>query len=129
MLDSRSAPRPPCASDPDAWDLDVGTPDTWRGAVSTCRSCPLLARCQQLAQTLTASGDVPRGMIWAGIGYDNAGKVIDDLDRHRTAPLDRKRPMRIIRNGARPLCTEPPTSAPRRHFVLGRPLRPTGTEA
>ncbi|WP_327146913.1 hypothetical protein [Nocardia sp. NBC_01327] len=124
----RSAARPPCADVPNDWDLDVGTPETWRTAVQICRDCPLLADCSRLAKAFIARGDAPRAMIWAGVGYDNVGRVVDDLDRHRIAPIDRSRPMRIIRSGTSPACTEPALTAPRRHLVLGQPLRPTGTD-
>ncbi|MBF6209115.1 hypothetical protein K8O92_01490 [Nocardia asteroides] len=108
--------------------MDTGNPDAWRAAVRTCQSCPLLVQCRQLAQTLTTRGDGPRAMIWAGVAYDNSGSVIENLDRHRAAPIDHKRPMRIIRNGSRPLRTVSTLPAPRRHIVLGQPLKPTGTD-
>lgn len=120
--------RPPCADDPSDWDLDVGTPASWRAAVQICHTCPLLANCVQLVEKFIARGDVPRAMIWAGVGYDNAGRVVEHLDRHRTTPIDHKRPMRIVRNGASPVCTEPAASAPRRHLVLGRPLQPAAID-
>ncbi|NKY60301.1 hypothetical protein [Nocardia flavorosea] len=66
-------------------------------------------------------------MIWAGVAYDNSGNVIEDLERHRAVPVDHKRPMRIIRNGPRPTHNQPAAPAPKRHIVLGRPLRPTET--
>ncbi|MGK8503865.1 hypothetical protein [Nocardia asiatica] len=127
-IPAKSNQRPPCADVPDNWDMDTGNPDAWRAAVRTCQSCPLLAQCQQLAQSLTARGDGPRAMIWAGVAYDNSGGVIENLDRHRAAPIDHKRPMRIIRNGPRPLRTVSTLPAPRRHIVLGQPLKPTGTD-
>lgn len=61
-------------------------------------------------------------MIWAGIAYDNSGNVIENLDRHRTVPIDHKRPMRIIRNGPRPTHGAAVAGTPKRHIVLGRPL-------
>jgi hypothetical protein len=68
-------------------------------------------------------------MIWAGVAYDGAGRVVENLDRHRVAPIDHKRPLRIIRNGKRPLQVDHTQGVPQRHLVLGRRLRPTGTEA
>ena len=125
----RSDRRPPCAEVPDSWDLDTGTPETWHSAVRICAGCPLYTQCSRLAQTLIERGDAPRAMIWAGVAYDNSGNVIEDLDRHRTVPIDHKRPMRIIRNGPRPSrgSAVANSGAPKRHLVLGRPLRPTGT--
>ncbi|MFE4455789.1 hypothetical protein ACFROC_00395 [Nocardia tengchongensis] len=127
--------RPLCAAGPNDWDLDVGTPDSWRSAVQTCRVCPLLEHCGQLARSFIARGDAPRAMIWAGVAYDNAGKVVENLDRHRIAPIDHKRPLRIVRHGCAATREEPVPAtreelapAPRRHLVLGRPLRATGTE-
>ncbi|MFI7671910.1 hypothetical protein [Nocardia sp. NPDC049526] len=128
-LPSGSAHRPPCADGPDDWDLDVGTPESWRAAMRTCESCPVFAKCEQLAQTLIERGTGPRAMIWAGVPYDSAGKVVTDLDRHRITPVDHKRPLRIIRTGSRPAPAEPAPAAPRRHIVLGRRLEPTGTGA
>lgn len=119
--------RPPCADCPNGWDLDVGTPESWRTAVEVCRNCPLRAKCAQLAQELVTSGDVPRAMIWAGTAYDNAGRVIENLDRYRINPIDQRRPMRIIRTSPDAAPSEPAPAPPRRHLVLGRPLRPTGT--
>lgn len=66
-------------------------------------------------------------MIWAGIAYDNAGNIIEDLERHRSVPVDNKRPMQIIRNGPRPSRNQPASGAPKRHIVLGRPLRAAET--
>jgi hypothetical protein len=119
--------RPPCADGPNDWDLDVGTPDSWRTAVRICRSCPLVSQCADLANDLIERGLGPRAMIWAGVAYDGAGRVVENLDRHRVAAIDHKRPLRIIRNGDRPRHTDPAPAVPQRHLVLGRRLRPTGT--
>jgi hypothetical protein len=119
--------RPPCATQPNDWDLDVGTPDSWRTAVQTCHGCPIFDECTDLAQSLIARGLGPRAMIWAGIAYDGAGRVVPNLDRHRVAAIDHKRPLRIIRNGNRPEHIEASAATPQRHLVLGRRLRPTGT--
>ncbi|MBF6351369.1 MULTISPECIES: hypothetical protein [Nocardia] len=112
---------------PDSWDLDSGNPEAWRTAIRTCYGCPLFDQCSRLAQSLIERGDAPRAMIWAGIAYDNSGNIIEDLERHRAVPVDHKRPMRIIRNGPRPASHQPAAPAPKRHIVLGRPLRPTET--
>lgn len=125
---AKSAQRPPCADVPDSWDLDTGTPDAWHTAVRTCYSCPLIDQCRQLAQSLIRRGDGPRAMIWAGVAYDNSGNIVENLDRHRTVPIDHKRPLRIIRNSPRPKRIQSAPTAPRRHIVLGRPLRATGTD-
>lgn len=124
---AKSAQRSPCAESPDSWDLDSGTPESWHSAVRICYGCPLFVQCGRLAQTLIERGDAPRAMIWAGVAYDNSGNVIENLDRHRNVPIDHKRPMRIIRNGPRPTRGAAVAGAPKRHIVLGRPLRPTET--
>ncbi|WP_327148032.1 hypothetical protein [Nocardia sp. NBC_01329] len=123
----KSVQRPPCADVPDSWDLDSGTPESWHTAIRTCYSCPLFEHCSKLAQTLIERGDAPRAMIWAGIAYDNSGNVVENLDRHRAVPIDHKRPMRIIRNGPRPARPQSAVAAPKRHLVLGHPLKPTET--
>ncbi|WP_280472022.1 hypothetical protein [Nocardia cyriacigeorgica] len=128
-IPARTSARPPCADTPDNWDLDAGTPEAWRTAVNTCSGCPVLAQCRQLAEMLIARGDYPRSMIWAGTAYDASGHVVDDLDKHRVAALDNKRPMRIIRNGPRPSRIESTSGAPRRHLVLGRPRPPPRARA
>lgn len=132
---AKATPRPACSERPDDWDLDTGTPDTWRQAVRTCQACPLLAQCSQLAETLTGRGQAPRAMIWAGVGYDASGNVIENLDRHRTAPIDHKRPTTIIRTApvqfegtarlesapeVRPHHHEPTPASPRRQIVIRR---------
>jgi hypothetical protein len=95
----QAKPKPPCAAHPDDWDLDVGTPDNWQEAVRSCLGCPILAQCRELAVTLTARGMPPRSMIWAGVGYDGTGAAIENLDRHRTRPIERKQPLHIVRTG------------------------------
>ncbi|KAA8881891.1 hypothetical protein F3087_40185 [Nocardia colli] len=119
---TKPARKPPCADHPDDWDLDTGTPDSWREAIRMCADCPLFRQCDQLAQNLISRGDSPRAMIWAGIAYDNTGKVIENLDRHRATPLDHRRPLQIIRNGPRPVPAAPKSAAPHRHLILGHPL-------
>ncbi|WP_345497787.1 hypothetical protein [Nocardia callitridis] len=109
--------------------MDTGSPEAWHAAVQVCGSCPLAAQCTQLVRELIERGDGPRAMIWAGVAYDNSGTIVENLDRHRVTPVGHKRPMRIIRNGSRPLRAGPALAAPRRHIVLGRPLERTGIEA
>jgi hypothetical protein len=92
--------RAPCSDHPDDWDLDSGSPESWRRAIATCHSCELLASCSSLASTLTAQGQSPRAMIWAGVPYDNSGNVIDDLDRYRSGHAEPRRPTQIIRTTA-----------------------------
>ncbi len=123
-----SARRPSCADGPNDWDLDVGTPDSWAAAVQACQDCPLLNQCAELARTLIDRGLGPRSMIWAGVAYDGAGRVLKNLDRHRVAAVDHKPPLRIIRHGERPRNADYAPVAPRRHLVLGRALRPTGSD-
>lgn len=133
---SKSVSRPPCADRPDDWDLDMGTLDSWRAAVSVCENCPLLAGCADLAQTLIERGAAPRALIWAGVAYDSAGRVVEHLERYRSTSMVDRRPIRIVHNVTRPagagngrFGTGSIPSAPRRLFVLGsRELRPTGTE-
>ncbi|WP_280393725.1 hypothetical protein [Nocardia brasiliensis] len=120
--------KPLCADRPDDWDLDTGTPDAWRNAIEICGRCPLLGQCRELAETLTDRGDVPRAMIWAGVPYDNAGKIVENLDRYRTTPLDHRRPLQIIRLGNRP-STGGAVPVPHRHLILGQALTPTRTSA
>ena len=93
-----SKPKPPCAARPDDWDLDVGTPDVWREAVRICQGCPILVQCRELADTLIGHGMPPRSLIWAAVGYDRWGNVIENLDEHRVRPIERK-PTRIVRTG------------------------------
>ncbi|MFQ6327806.1 hypothetical protein ACLMAL_16930 [Nocardia sp. CWNU-33] len=127
-IKTKSTQRPPCADGPDDWDMDAGSPDSWRAAVRTCLACPLLAQCKETVQALVERGDGPRAMIWAGVAYDNSGTIVENLERHRATPINHNRPMQIIRNGPRPLRSAPALAAPRRHIVLGRPLISTGTD-
>lgn len=121
--------RPPCADQPDTWDLDTGTPDAWHLAVRICMECPLLNNCQDLVETLAERGDGPRAMIWAGVGYDNSGRVIENLDRYRSTPSEARRPLRIIRTGGDPIHAETALAAPARRIILGRQLPRSGSEA
>jgi hypothetical protein len=57
-------PNPPCAANPDDWDLDIGTPDAWWEAVRTCHGCLLLAQCRERVVTLTGRGTPTGSRIW-----------------------------------------------------------------
>ncbi|WP_110040713.1 hypothetical protein [Nocardia neocaledoniensis] len=106
--------------------MERGNAETWREAVRICGECPLFVQCAELAGALAAKGQRPRAMIWAGVAYDGAGAVIQDLEWYR--PDSRhSRGLRVIRTSSRPCATTAPISAPRRHLVLGRPLGSTGT--
>ena len=133
MTITQTKTAPPCAENPDNWDLDVGSPDTWRDAVETCGNCPLMGECARLARELSARGQSPRSMIWAGIGYDNSGRVIDNLDQHRVT-VDLKRPTFIIHTprpcaagagvrGANAVGAQSAAAAPRRQIVIHRGKR------
>lgn len=106
----RRAPRPPCADRPCDWDLDTGTPDSWRRAIQICLHCPLRGPCTRLVGTLVADGRNPRGMIWAAIGYDSSGQVIRSLDEYYSRVLrqrgdewtalgQQQKVVRIVRKG------------------------------
>ncbi|MCU1648181.1 MAG: hypothetical protein JWN03_8456 [Nocardia sp.] len=127
---SRTALRPPCADRPGDWDLDAGTPDTWQAAVRICGTCDLLTRCAELAQTLIERGAGPRASVWAGVAYDDTGRVIEKLERYRNTSIDERRPVRIVHFGPRPARTDSVPRAPHRHLVLGsRVLRSTSRES
>lgn len=104
--------KPPCAHHPDDWDLDVGTPENWQEAVTLCHGCPLMTQCRDLAATLTARGMPPRSMIWAGVGYDSSGRPIEDLTRHRSGPIEYRRPLRIVHTGAAAAQARPAAEIP-----------------
>lgn len=119
--------RAPCATNPDNWDLDTGNPSTWRQAVQTCYACPLFAQCSELAEKLADTGQSPQAMIWAGVGYDNAGNVVHNLDQYRHPAVDRQRRMKIIRMtpAARPTVEprpvkEPSAGHPVKHLTICR---------
>lgn len=125
----KNKPKPPCAAHPHDWDLDVGTPEAWHRAVGVCHSCPLFDHCREMAATLSSAGHPPRSMIWAGIGYDSSGNVIEDLERHRTGPVEHRRPLVIIHRGHDCPPAGAPTpnrwqddgdQAPRRTIILQR---------
>ncbi|MGK8503189.1 hypothetical protein [Nocardia asiatica] len=95
--------RPPCADNPERWDLDVGTSTQWRESVRICGRCTLLAACARRAAALVAEGSAPKGMIWAGVGYDSTGNAVANLESYRSSPpSSHGRPMLITRVGPRP---------------------------
>lgn len=77
----------PCATDPEAWDLDVGDVTRWLKAARTCReACPFLSEClaRRIESYPGTSGHgratgrmVPAGVIWAGTAYGETGQVLD----------------------------------------------------
>lgn len=117
-----STSQPPCAVRPDDWNLDVGSKQTWYTAIDTCLSCPMLDSCRMYAETLTAQGEGPRSTIWAGVAYNAAGRIIDDIGLYH--PPSRTKPgiLRIVRTTAANsnLSTSDPPQAVRRHLVIGR---------
>ncbi|MFE9328884.1 WhiB family transcriptional regulator [Nocardia sp. NPDC052278] len=105
----RTKLRVPCSARPTDWDLDTGGPQEWQQAIETCRQCPVLAQCSDLAQGFTTAGMEPRGVIWAGVPYDDRGRIVVDLNQHKNS-LVLRGPTRISRRtvGAspfhRPIC-------------------------
>jgi hypothetical protein len=93
--------RPLCSENPTWWDLDSGTSEIWSRAVRICGTCPMLTSCDQSAHELTERGLGPRAAIWAGVGYDSAGRVIADLMHYSRPRIGAtRRESRIMRIGA-----------------------------
>ncbi|WP_459545894.1 hypothetical protein [Nocardia sp. X0981] len=87
MRDGSKRPRrPPCADNPQRWDLDAGKPGEWRESVRICARCPLRDACARRAAALIDEGYSPKSMIWAGVGYDSEGRSVADLDVYRSSP-------------------------------------------
>ena len=105
----------PCASNPEAWDLDAGDLTQWLAALRTCReSCRMLAACVGLRERFyPGSGstgtprDNPRAVIWAGVAYSDEGRVL---------PPDSLRNLAARRRGVAERARKPSTAidVPRR---------------
>lgn len=79
----RTKPRPACADDPLAWDLDTiygRLPDIMR-AVDNCHACPILDLCNAytkgwLRQGLKIQSVVQAGLVWPAA---NGPKIPDEI--------------------------------------------------
>lgn len=69
---------PPCAADPDGWDIDYGSLPDWLRAIRTCTECPFQRSC--LADLFAGYPDTagPHGLIQAGIAFTSTGRRIPD---------------------------------------------------
>ncbi|MCU1643819.1 MAG: hypothetical protein JWN03_4094 [Nocardia sp.] len=123
---STTKPRVPCSAKPTDWDLDASGPDEWHRSIETCQRCPVFSQCDNLAQVFAAAGIGPRGMIWAGVAYDNNGRIVLDINQHKNSLVPHG-PMRITRR----LTSAPPshqrvsnvldmTKVKGVHLVIGR---------
>ncbi len=120
---------PPCAVCPDNWDLEVGSIRTWREAIRTCLACPFLESCHKHAEKLTAQGNGPRSIIWAGVVYNAAGHKVEDISRYRRPSKAIRGPIQINHLTTAPnseRSTSAATTTIRRHFVMGRRGNGTG---
>ena len=62
-----------CTEDPDLWTSDD---DTDRQiALGGCLECPFLAACREQTIDSIDRGDIPAGVVQAGIAFDEAGAV------------------------------------------------------
>lgn len=84
--------RLPCQRDPQQWDLDAGTLQSWGDALEGCLGCPMLQHCrtelERMYPRLGERGHGPMGLIWAGVAYGSDGQPLswgqlDDLRYHR----------------------------------------------
>ena len=70
-----------CTEDPNLWTSDN---DTDRQiALGGCLECPFLAACREQTVDSINRGDIPAGVVQAGIAFDDAGNV--DSDAHTVA--------------------------------------------
>jgi len=68
---------PPCASNPQAWDMDQGGLTDWLRSLRICTTeCPLLTRCWEARNRQYADGRGPVGVIWAGTAYTETGQPL-----------------------------------------------------
>ena len=70
-----------CTEDPNLWTSDD---DTDRQiALGGCLECPFLTDCREQTIDSIDRGDIPAGVVQAGIAFDDAGAV--DSDAHTIA--------------------------------------------
>ena len=70
-----------CTEDPNLWTSDD---DTDRQiALGGCLECPFLAACREQTVDSINRGDIPAGVVQAGIAFDDAGNI--DSDAHTVA--------------------------------------------
>lgn len=70
---------PPCADNPQAWDLDKGTILDWITALRICTApCPLLTACWEARRRQYPDGHNPAGVIWAGEAFTDTGQLMRD---------------------------------------------------
>lgn len=70
---------PPCAADPDGWDLDYGSLPDWLRAIRACTECPFQRRClADLFAAYPPDTEGPHGLIQAGIAFTSTGRRIPD---------------------------------------------------
>ena len=62
-----------CTEDPDLWTSDDDT-DRQIG-LGGCLECPFLAACREQTIDSIDRGDIPAGVVQAGIAFDEAGAV------------------------------------------------------
>lgn len=85
----------PCASvvTGASWDLDEGDLVAWTRALRICQEhCPVKQLCTQRRQEFYPGADRPAGVIWAGVAYSEAGKILDAAGLRRLASASRGRP-------------------------------------
>ncbi len=80
---------PPCASNPQAWEMDHGGLVDWLRSLRVCLSeCPLLAQCWAVRNRQYPAGH-PAGVIWAGTAYTETGRPL--LTQHALVEYGRRR--------------------------------------
>lgn len=90
---------PPCAGQPDLWDLDHGDQVTWLQAIRICTTqCPMLQACWADKLRTYGPDAGPHGLIQAGVAHTATGKPLHPLrlmtyrpDPSRAEPLHRRR--------------------------------------
>jgi len=86
---------PPASSEAHAsWDLDIGDGRSWQRAVQQCEDCPFRqGLCVQERNEFFPSSN-PAGVIWAGVAYSDAGKVLSTSGLRRLEATRRNRDRR-----------------------------------